>query len=99
MAVDEQVETVEEPKLFTSVTPSGIEVGYSPAPRRFYQVRDINIADSLRTPLTEWQECPSVTTILGCLEKPGLSYWGNKIGADGVLELVRRGRLEWVDGV
>jgi hypothetical protein len=40
-----------------------------------------------------WREVPSVTTVLGILDKPGLPWWGMKIGVEGVLELVRRGRL------
>jgi len=88
-----------EPVYLTSVSPSGIETCYSPAPRRHYKVRDTSVGnyedhgDTMFFP-TDWQEVPSVTTVLDVLNKP-LSYWGNKIGADGVLELVRRGLLRW----
>jgi hypothetical protein len=93
MAALENPDVIEEevrPLLFSSLTPSGIEVAYLPSPRRHYKLRDINIADSLRTPLSEWLEIPSVTTILDCLEKPGLSWYGMTVGVAGVLELFDR---------
>jgi len=78
----------------TSLTPSGIEVLYSWSPKRLYRVRDINIADSQKTPLTEWREVPSVTNVLGILDKSGaLTWWGMKIGVEGVLALAGSGIL------
>lgn len=80
----------EQPKVFTSVTPSGITVEYCPSPR-FYRVKP-----------AEWREypgdedtwkVPSVTAVLGCLEKP-LSWWGQSVGIAGVLELLNRGVLK-----
>ena len=82
-------EAATEPVVLTNLTPSGIEVAYSPSPRRHYKVYDAG------KPEVGWQEVPSVTEVLKCLDKPGLPFWGNKIGAEGVLELVRRGLLVW----
>lgn len=87
-----------DPVQFISTTPSGIEVLYQPAPKRLYMVR---WAEScINEPwfsnyegAFEWIEVPSVTTVLGCLDKPGLPWWGMKVGIDGVLELVRREAL------
>jgi hypothetical protein len=45
----------------------------------------------------EGKAMPGVTTILGVLDKPALPYWGNQIGVDGVIELVRRGLLVVVE--
>ena len=51
--------------------------------------------------LVDGVEVPSVTTVLGCLEKPALPWWGMKTGVQGVCELARRGRLtsvlDWAD--
>lgn len=85
-------EAVAEPREFSNVTPSGVEVFYSPAPKRHYKVRkQLLLATDADQP--EWVEVPSVTTILGVLDKPALSWWGMKVGIEGVLELHRRGAL------
>src|SRR5690242_3907680 len=34
---------------------------------------------------TGWKEVPSVTTVLGVLDKPALPWWGMKCGVEGVL--------------
>jgi len=83
-------EAATEPVVLTNLTPSGIEVAYSPSPRRHYKVYDAG------KPEVGWQEVPSVTSVLGCLEKGGLSWWGQGVGVDGVVELVRRKLLVWV---
>lgn len=67
----------------TELTPSGLEVYFQSKPKRMYRVNGV--------------EVPSVTTVLGVLDKPALPFWGNKVGVDGVLELIRRGKLVWVD--
>lgn len=47
--------------------------------------------------LEGWREVPSVTTVLGVLDKSGpLIWWAQGIAAEGVIELVRRGCLVWV---
>lgn len=91
--------TVTEPVYFEAVTPSGIAVRYSPSPKRKYEVV-MTCEESCQacdTPeectALQWREVPSVTTVLGVLDKPGLPFWGNKIGVEGVAELVRRGEL------
>jgi hypothetical protein len=38
--------------------------------------------------LVNGQPVPSVTQILGCLDKPALPWWGMKVGVDGVLKLI-----------
>lgn len=80
----EQEETV--PAAATSITPSGIEVQYEWEPKRLYRVRASAEA--------EWEEVPSVTTVLGVLDKPALPWWGMKVGVEGVVELLHRGVLK-----
>ncbi len=72
-----------------SQTPSGIEVYYSPEPRRHYKLR--------RSTSDEWVEVPSVTTVLDCLKKGGLDFWGMRNGIAGCIALAERGLLwgEW----
>lgn len=91
----------EEPEHVTSLTPSGLEVYYSWAPKRHYKVRDTNAAPPGKSAETHpnegWAEVPSVTSVLNVLDKSGaLSWWAQGISAEGVLELVRRGHLAWV---
>lgn len=84
-------ETATEPYgVADVVSPSGLEIHYEAGPKRLYRIRDWGTE-------ADWQEVPSVSTVLGVLDKPALVYWGNKIGVDGVLELVERGLLMWVD--
>lgn len=80
-------------------------MAYSPAPRRHYKLRKTKTEQLKSSPLQvpmertliyDWLEVPSVTSVLGVLEKPQLVWWGQGVGVDGVLELVRRGRLKWV---
>jgi RecB family exonuclease len=41
---------------------------------------------------------PSVTTILSVIDKPGLSWWGMKMGVEGVCQLARADEnLDWRD--
>lgn len=68
-------------------TPSGLVIEYVPEQwigklktKREYRVDGVTV--------------PSVTTVLDILNKPGLSWWGMKVGVEGVLELVRRGRAD-----
>lgn len=67
-------------------TPAGIEIGYFMEPRRAYAIRQ---GDGV--PPEEWVEVPSVTTILDVLPKPGLSWWGMRVGAAGVVALIEKG--------
>ena len=73
------------------ITPAGIEVLFSPAPKRLYKVRGSDGCDPDRG---EWIEVPSVTEILNVIDKSGpMIWWGQGVGAEGVLELLRRDRL------
>jgi len=87
------------------VTPSGIPVYYQSKPKRLYRIgpnplpTDLLIAIGLSAPdglgyLTDdWREVPSVTTVLGVLEKKALPWWGMKVGVEGVLSLYESGLL------
>lgn len=61
------------------VTPSGVRLLYQDEPKRLYTVND------------EW--VPSVTEVLGVLDKPALVWWGMTIGVAGVLKLWRDGEI------
>lgn len=68
----------------TTTVPAGYTILYfdgktESGPRRGYQI--------------DGEEAVSVTTVLGCLDKPALPWWGMKVGANGVMELVKRGFL------
>lgn len=76
--------------VVTAETPAGIEVRYTVGDRvRKYEVCTEAMADE---PLA-WREVPSVTTVLGVLDKP-LQWWGMEIGVAGVQELVRLEAIE-----
>lgn len=66
-------------------TPSGIEVKYTPPPKRQYEIKCPGEE--------EWRAIPSVTQVLGVLEKKGLPWWGMKVGVEGCVELAERGLL------
>lgn len=85
----------EEPEHVTSLTPSGLEVYYSWAPRRHYKIRyGPETWAGATSILWEWREIPSVTSVLNVLDKSGaLSWWSQEVSAEGVCELVRRGRV------
>jgi hypothetical protein len=61
-------------------TPSGIEIVYAEKPRRHYLVNGTQV--------------PSVTQALSILDKPALSWWGQSVGVDGVLQLYRAGLID-----
>jgi hypothetical protein len=89
---------VPEPTGVSQVlTPAGIEVYYQEAPKRLYRVRqpDIKIrteGGELESIYREWREVPSVTTVIDVLDRSGaLTYWGMKVGAQGVAALARKG--------
>lgn len=39
------------------------------------------------------EQLPSVTTVLGKIDKPGLKFWGEKIGVAGAIALAKEGKL------
>lgn len=83
--------TQEEPQYVTSTTPSGIEVYYSWAPRRHYKLRQTGTKTWGDLGPHDWQEVPSVTNVLSVLDKSGaLTWWGMKVGIEGVLTLMDR---------
>lgn len=70
----------------TEVTPSGIEIFFQSQPKRLYRVRSPKRPDGSHN--YDWREVPSVTTVLGVLDKSGpLIWWGQGIGGIGVLKL------------
>lgn len=112
-SVEGSLDVSEPVHEYTNLTPSGIEVFYSPSPRRHYKVRAKVTVESLdyggtleseeeilevmdHVPMSEWREVPSVTSVLGVLDKPGLPWWGMKVGVEGVLELHSQGALRSV---
>lgn len=74
----------------TSLTPSGLEVYFQAGPKRIYRVRHVQQpeSDGATGFQTEWVDVPSVTTVLGVLDKPALVWWGQRIGVEGVMELI-----------
>lgn len=72
------------------VTPKGIEIYYQAGPKRLYRLREVKTPehDGDTGYETEWFEVPSMSEILGILDKPGLPWWGMKIGVQGLSELV-----------
>lgn len=60
------------------------EVVYQEGPPRLYTVDGVVV--------------PSVTQVLGCLDKPALPWWGMTIGVEGVCTLAQNGvDLDWAD--
>jgi hypothetical protein len=66
-------------EVVRDVTPNGIVVEYESSPKRLYRVNGV--------------EVPSVTTVLGILNKPQLVWWGMQKGVQGVLDLFELGAL------
>ena len=89
------------------VTPSGIPVYYQSKPKRLYKIRPNLISDgsdpegllaSVRGEYgagEEWIEVPSVTTVLGVLDKPALVWWGQEKGIEGLIALYREHGIPW----
>lgn len=73
-------------------TPSGIEIAYFTEPRRAYTVRQGYVsAGGDGGGYTPWREVPSVTTVLDVLHKPALTWWGQRIGLEGIIALAEVG--------
>jgi hypothetical protein len=64
--------------VVSNETPSGLKVEYCPDPRQYW----VNSV-----------EVPSVTTVLDVLRKDALTWWGQKIGIQGCIELSSMGIL------
>jgi hypothetical protein len=77
-----------------TVTPSGLEILYQWEPKRLYKVREPAPYGQSGVPdFTDWLEVPSVTTVLGVLDKPALPWWGMRVGIEGVLAMHNMGLL------
>lgn len=61
----------------TTTTPAGLRIDFYAAPRRHYTITKDDVT----------AEAISVTDALGCLDKPGLPWWGMKVGIEGVKAL------------
>ena len=75
-------------KVVSSTVPSGYTIHYCPNPR-WYRIGG-----------EDWEtatEVPSVTTVLDILHKPALTWWGMKVGVQGVLALNRQNVLVAAD--
>lgn len=66
------------PEVVETVTPSGVTIRYEDKKHLYF---------------LDGEKVPSVSSILGCLDKPALPWWGMKIGVQGVLELFRQEAL------
>jgi len=75
----------------TSLTPSGIEIYYQAGKKRLYRVRNMPVGDAAFSVSGEahgvWLDVPSVSEILDNLNKPGLPWWGMKVGVEGIMTL------------
>jgi hypothetical protein len=70
-----------------TTTPSGITIVFEdglPGPDGKSRKRSYTV---------NGQKLPSVTTVLNCLDKPGLKFWGEKVGVAGAIALAREGKL------
>lgn len=69
-----------------SLTPSGLEVYYQAGPKRLYRVRSAERPDGSHN--FDWVDVPSVTTVLGVIDKSGaIGWWSQGVGGIGVLRL------------
>lgn len=74
----------------SELTPSGIEVYFQSQPKRLYKIRRYKEKGEYPDD-GDWREVPSVTTVLGVLDKSGpLVWWAQGVGIAGTLELYRR---------
>lgn len=87
-------QAAEKQTVWTVETPSGIEVLYQAEPKRLYRVRHTKPQMGAgKAGDYDWREVPSVTTVLGVLDKPALPWWGMKVGVEGVISLFNMGIL------
>lgn len=72
------------------VTPNGIEVYYQAGPKRLYRLREWRKPKHAGDTgyVTDWVDAPSVSEVLNILDKPGLPWWGMKVGVEGLLALL-----------
>jgi hypothetical protein len=80
----------------THVVPAGYTINYFTDPRRYYEIEwdeEGDRGDGQDGMFEVRHEAVSVTTVLGCLDKPALPWWGMNVGVLGTLELVKKGVL------
>lgn len=69
-----------------ATTPNGTHIYYQAAPKRLYKVNDVQV--------------PSVTEVLGVIDKSGpLIWWGQGVGVEAVIRLITAGRISKQNGV
>lgn len=83
---DNPPEPKTRPETEEIVTPSGLGIRYEDG-KHLYFLREEG------DPPTDWRRVPSVSTILKCLDKPALPWWGMTVGVSGVLRLQQDGKL------
>ena len=96
--------TTEPTGVAQVLTPSGLEIYYQSGPKRLYRIRHTPRVDvtgyspngelewlPASDEPTDWQEVPSVSTVLGVLDKPALVWWGMKVGVEGLMTLIHDG--------
>lgn len=83
--------TPEPVGVVQSTTPAGIEIYYQAGPKRLYKIKPSGLSEGLWN-YDEWREVPSVSQVLDVLEKGGLSWWGMKVGVEGLQTLLN---IEW----
>jgi hypothetical protein len=74
--------------IHETITPSGITIEFedgAPDPETGKSKR--------RAYLVNGQKLPSVTTVLGMLDKPGLIWWSERLAVEGCIQLARDGGL------
>jgi hypothetical protein len=72
----------------TTVTPSGFKIVFEDG-----EPDPVTQKSKRRSYLIDGQKLPSVTTVLGMLDKPGLMWWSERLAVEGCIELARRGGL------
>lgn len=74
--------------LHETITPSGIRITFEDG-----EPDSETGKSKRRCYLVNGDKLPSVTTILGCLDKPGLTYGAEKVTIAGAIALAREGEL------
>ena len=89
VAEEEPVVASEQPTGAAQVvTPSGLGIYYQSGPKRLYRI--FSDPETVKSAVDMWQEVPSASTVLEVLEKGGLSWWGMKVGVQGVATLLQK---------
>ncbi|GIV04009.1 MAG: hypothetical protein KatS3mg015_2839 [Fimbriimonadales bacterium] len=77
------------------ITPKGIGIYYQAGPKRLYRIcLEVDQKPEV------WVDVPAMSDILSILDKPGLPWWGMKVGVQGVASLwsmVKEGSVDEVN--